>query len=429
MVVTDLEIHSRYARACSKSITPTALSEWARRKGVGLLSVGDITHPLWRREVRGAMVEREAGFYVLREESEDPAAPRFVLGGEVSLMFSAQGGPASGGRQDQMKGRRVHLLFLAPSFAAVEALVALINDKGKLASDGRVILSMSCRAFSQACRQADPNIMIIPAHIWTPWFGLLGSKSGFDSIEEAFEEEAAYIQAYETGLSADPAMCWRVDSLHRRVLISGSDLHSLPNMMREATLLQGQVGDYTYSRLLQAIRQPGHPDYYGTLEFYPQEGKYHADGHAACKVVLEPDQTVRLQGMCPVCGRGLMIGVKHRVHELANHTEGHRPPHAGQVIYAVPLQEIIAEAVGKKKSTKGVEALYLRMTSEIASEYDLLQNVQEFPDWVPDRVKEGIQKVRRGEVLITPGYDGIYGQVKLFSATSNKVSLWESGRG
>lgn len=427
MVIADLEVHSRYARACSKNITPQELHHWALRKGVTLLSTGDITHPLWRREISKILIEQEPGFFVLNEKylnSDWPLAirarmtqdnmPRFVLGGEVSLMF----------RQGDKKGRRVHLLFLAPSFRAVEELVAKINNKGKLASDGRVILSMSCKEFSKVCRETDPRIMVIPAHIWTPWFGLLGSKSGFDSIEEAFEDEAKNIAAYETGLSADPAMCWRVDSLNSRVLISSSDLHSPPNMMREATLLNSVISDYNYEHLREVLSQVGHPDYYGTLEFYPEEGKYHADGHAACTVILGPEKTNELNGRCPVCGQLVTVGVLHRVYDLANHPAGFKPKNAGQVIYMVPLQEIIAEALGRGKQSKSVQQIYFRMTEELGSEFVINHELDAFPNWVPSRIIEGIKKVRNGKLTIIPGYDGIYGQVKLFRKNDAKIPLW-----
>lgn len=414
MIIADLEIHSRYARACSNSLSANELNFWAKRKGVNILSMGDITHPLWRREMQRSLVEKEPGFFILKEDINNNDAPRFVLGGEVSLMF----------RQGEVKGRRVHLIFLAPSFKAVEALVAIINTKGKLASDGRVILSMSCRDFADACFDADPEMMVIPAHIWTPWFGLLGSKSGFDSIEQAFGNLADKITTYETGLSADPPMCWRIDSLNKRVLISSSDLHSGPNMMREATLLNGKITDYDYSRLKRAISELGNKDYYGTLEFYPQEGKYHADGHAACKTVLTPERTYELHGRCPNCGGVITVGVNHRVADLARHSVGFKPADAGEVIYAVPLQEIIAEALSKGKHTKSVQTLYNRMVEEIAPEFSLLQNVEVFPDWVPTRVVNGIKKVKTGDVTLIPGYDGIYGVVKLFQPNEQKLTLW-----
>lgn len=415
MVVADLQIHSRYARACSSAITPAYLSAWAARKGVHLVTTGDITHPLWRREMERSVVEREPGLFVVKEEADNPEAPRFVLGGEVSLMF----------RQGEIKGRRVHLVFIAPSFKSVEKLVALINHKGKLASDGRPILSMSCRDFTFAVQEADPDIVVIPAHIWTPWFGLLGSKSGFDSIEDAFEDAAPLIKNYETGLSADPQLCWRIESLANRVLISSSDAHSGPNLMREALLLNGNVEDYSYARLANAITQLGSLDYFGTLEFFPEEGKYHADGHAACNVVLEPEQTRKLHGLCPVCGKALTVGVGYRGLELATFPAHHKPAGAGEVVYSVPLQEIIAEALGKKKSAKAVQDLYMKMTDDIGNEYAILHELEDYPDWLPPRVEEGIRMVRRGEVKLKPGYDGIYGEVKLFSPFEEKIALWE----
>ncbi len=415
MIIADLEVHSRYARACSKYINPTELNSWAKRKGVNILSTGDITHPLWRREIEHSLIEKEPGFFVLKQEQDNKAAPRFVLGGEVSLMF----------RQGEMKGRRVHLVFLAPSFQAVEKLVAKIQDKGQLASDGRPILGMSCEEFARTCEEVDPTIMIIPAHIWTPWFGLLGSKSGFDSIEDCFKSQSHRIKAYETGLSADTAMCWRVETLAKRVLISGSDLHSLPNMMREATLFNGMVVDYEYDRLHSALSEIGNRDYWGTIEFYPQEGKYHADGHASCKVVLEPEQTNKLNGQCPVCGGIITVGVNHRVNDLAIHENGYKLDFAGKVIYAIPLQEIIAEALGKSKSSKTTQDLYFKMTDDLGTEFAILHELKTFPSWIPARVEEGIQKVRRGEVDIHPGYDGLYGTIKLFEKDIQTLSLWE----
>lgn len=424
MVIADLEIHSRYARACSKSLSPVELDAWARRKGVEILSSGDITHPLWRREFRRITEECESGFYCVKSEYlaelsprlRGRTTPRFVLGGEVALMF----------RSGDTKGRRIHVLFLAPSFDAVEKLVALINDKGKLASDGRPILSMSGRDFVVACHAADERIVVIPAHIWTPWFGTLGSKSGFDSFEEAFGDQAEYVKTFETGLSADPAMCWGVGSLGGRVLISSSDAHSAPNIMREATLLHGEVGGYNYDRLRQAIIELGNPDYDGTIEFYPEEGKYHLDGHAGCKVVLEPEETDKLSGVCPACGKPLTVGVKYRTHELATEPSGVQPSHAGRAVFVVPLQEIIAEALGRGKSTKGVRALYFRMTDELGTEYQVLRERSDWPAWVPPRVAEGICKVRQGEVIIKPGYDGLYGVVRLFDDNMNRQpSLWE----
>jgi len=322
------------------------------------------------------------------------------------------------------RGRRVHLLFLAPSFEAVERLVALINPKGKLASDGRPVLRMSCRDFALACAEADEQIMIIPAHIWTPWFGLLGSKSGFDSIEEAFGDQASRIHAYETGLSSDPPMCWRVESLNKRVLVSSSDLHSGPNMMREATLLHSKVSDYDYSSLREVLTVSGHKNYYGTLEFFPQEGKYHADGHAACRVVMEPEKTKALGGLCPVCGRPLTVGVNHRVLDLASYAVDYKPKYGGVVIYAVPLQEIIAAALDKGKQSKAVQSLYDRLVDSVDTEYALLHERKEFPAWVPERVVAGIQKVRDGDVIIDPGYDGVYGKVNLFQPSDTKMSLW-----
>ncbi len=425
MVIADLEIHSRYARACSKEITPVSLHAWAKRKGVNLLAAGDITHPLWRWEVRRSVIEKEPGFFVLKEAIHDHGAPRFVLGGEVSLMFRMHEW-AGTDLEGRSKGRRVHLIFLAPSFEAVERLVEKINPISKLASDGRPIISTSCRDFAQMCFDADPNIMIIPAHIWTPWFGLLGSKSGFDSIEEAFGEYAPRITAYETGLSADPAMCWRVPTLQNRVLLSSSDLHSLPNMMREATLFHGDISDYSYALLQEICSQPGHANYYGTLEFFPEEGKYHMDGHAACSVVLKPEETQRLKGLCPSCGKPLTVGVLHRVVELANKPKGYQTSHAGKVLSAIPLQELIADALAKRKQSQAVQRLYCDMTDKIGNEYSLLFVQNEWPDWVPQLVQASLSKMRQGEVAIEPGYDGLYGKIHVVQQRDPRINLWQT---
>ena len=317
MYIADLHIHSRFSRATSRDCDLPHLDWWSRRKGIGLVGTGDFTHPAWRAELRERLVPAEEGVYVLREEFRLPGAPagespRFVVTGEISSIYKRDG-----------KTRRVHNLILLPSLEAADALSARLEAVGNIRSDGRPILGLDSRDLLEMTLEACPEAELIPAHIWTPHFSMFGAFTGFERVEECFGDLAPYIHAVETGLSSDPPMNWRVPALDGLTLVSNSDAHSPAKLGREANLLETER---TYPALVRAIRTG--EGFGGTIEFFPEEGKYHLDGHRNCGVCLTPQETLALGGVCPVCGKRLTVGVEHRVEELAGRPAGFRPPDA-----------------------------------------------------------------------------------------------------
>lgn len=322
MLIADLHIHSSYSRATAKTLNPENLWLAAQRKGIGLLGTGDFTHPVWLQELEQKLVETGDGAYELNPESaralaaEVPgpcrAPVRFLLSGEISTIYKRHG-----------VTRKVHSLILAPDFAAARRINARLDRLGNITSDGRPILGLDTRDLLELCLDEAPEVIFIPAHIWTPWFSLFGSKSGFDALEECFDDLSGHIHALETGLSSDPAMNWRLSALDRYKLVSNSDAHSPAKLAREANLLTCEP---TYPALAHALSSPGGEGLAGTLEFFPHEGKYHLDGHRKCGVRLEPSETRELGGLCPVCGKPLTVGVLSRVEDLADRPEGYLPP-------------------------------------------------------------------------------------------------------
>ncbi|MDO8598841.1 MAG: endonuclease Q family protein [bacterium] len=421
-VVADLHIHSRFSRACSKELTLPNIVRWCAVKGIDLVATGDFTHPQWRQEIGEQLVESESGVFELRaptpsfspsqREGEKEDGTRFILGTELSCIYKHAG-----------KTRRVHHLVLAPSLAAVDCITAALNDRGcNLRADGRPILGLSSYDLLTICLEADPRTLLIPAHAWTPWFAVFGSESGYDSLEECFGDLADHIIAIETGLSSDPAMNWRVSALDRVALVSSSDAHSLPNLGREATVLE--LDAITFDAVSLAIRSsapsrsdaPSPSRIIETIEFFPEEGKYHYDGHRLCNVRCTPSETKRHRGICPQCAKPMTIGVMHRVDKLADRPDGFTP-RAPTFRRIVPLQEVIAEAFGVVSATKRVRAQYDRLTSDIGNEFHVLLDARldALARVAPDEVVEAIRRVRAGEFDIAPGYDGEYGSVHLFS--------------
>ena len=341
MLIADLHIHSRFSRATSRECDAPHLDLWARRKGVGLVGTGDFTHPAWRKELSEALEEADEGVFALKKELRLPCETaletRFVLSAEISSIYKRDG-----------RTRKVHNVILMPSFAAAERLSARLERVGNLHSDGRPILGLDCRDLLEMTLEACPEAIFIPAHIWTPHFSLLGAFSGFDSIEECFGDLSGYIRALETGLSSDPPMNWRVSDLDGRTLVSNSDAHSPAKLAREANVLSVEAG---YPALKRAIETG--EGFKGTIEFFPEEGKYHLDGHRACAVCLEPSETMRLEGRCPACGRKLTIGVKHRAELLADRPEGCPPPASGRPFESLmPLPEVLASCMGVSSASK-----------------------------------------------------------------------------
>ncbi len=396
MIIADLQIHSRYARACSNQITLALLEKYARMKGLHLIGTGDFQHPKWYQEITTNLKEDEHG--ILRSTTGFP----FLWQTEISLMYS-QGG----------KGRRIHHLIFAPNGEVAKQIIEALGKKGRLDYDGRPIFGFSSIELVDMMLSISKDIEIIPAHIWTSWFGLLGSKSGFDSVEECFQERSKYIHALETGMSSDPAMNWRISSLDNYNLVSFSDAHSMYpwRIGREATIFDC---DLQYKEILKAIRTT--EGLYSTIETYPEYGKYHIDGHRACNVVLDPQEANKLGKQCPVCKKELTIGVLNRVQELADRPEGFRRTNAVPFSSVVPLTELIQAVYGiKQPSGKRVWEIYNRLIAGFGSEFQVLLHAtnDELVKVVDARLAAVILKNRNGTLQIKPGADGVYGTIIL----------------
>lgn len=423
--ITDLHIHSRYSRACSKNLTLSNLAAWASAKGIDILATSDFTHPLWLKEIEQKLEPAEEGLFRLKKayrkedgEGNYEAAPmaadarevRFILATEVSCIYKKNG-----------RTRRLHLLIFAPSIAAVQKIVATLERlECNVRSDGRPILGLEGKEILKIALDADPRCMVVPAHAWTPWFSVFGSESGFDSLEECFEELTPHIHAIETGLSSDPAMNGRLSQLDNVMLISNSDAHGLRNLGREANVFD--LEKPSYDAIMNVLRNRDRAKFLFTIEFFPEEGKYHVDGHRACDFVCEPEETVRRKGICPKCGKPLTRGVLGRVHALADRNHDGGVSHAQPSKAIVPLEEIIGEAVGKGRASKAVFAQYKAMISSIGSEFSILLDVprERIVAATNEKMAEAIQRVREGKLNILPGYDGIYGTVHIFEKQEKK---------
>lgn len=407
MYIADLHIHSRYSRATSKDCTPEYLDLWARRKGIGVLGTGDFTHPAWREELKEKLVPAEEGLYVLKDEyrletgeSYGGAVPRFVISGEISSIYK---------KKDKV--RKVHSVILLPGLSDAERVAKKLETIGNLHSDGRPILGLDCHDLLEITLNLCPRAIYIPAHIWTPHFSLFGAFSGFDAIEDCFEDLTPEIHALETGLSSDPPMNWRLSALDRFQLVSNSDAHSPSKLGREGNLLDM---DLSYPGLYQAIQQG--KGLKGTIEFFPEEGKYHLDGHRKCHLCLTPRESVKYGGKCPVCGRKLTIGVFHRVEQLADRNEGFVLPGAKSFESLVPLGEVIAASIGYSSASQKVQNQYEAMVKHLGPEFFILRELplEEIRHFSGYLISEGIRRLREGKVELNPGYDGEYGTVKLF---------------
>lgn len=406
-MIADLHIHSRFSMATSKEGTPENLDFWARKKGISLIGTGDFTHPVWREELKERLVSEGNGLYRVRDEyvkEESRKFPgegtRFVVSGEISSIYKKNG-----------KTRKVHNVILLPSLEAADAMAQRLEKIGNIHSDGRPILGLDSHDLLEMMLDVCPEGILIPAHIWTPHFSVLGAKSGFDSVEECFEELAPYIHALETGLSSDPAMNWRISKLDRYQLVSNSDAHSPSKLGREANLLDI---DCSYEGLYRAIQTGEGLE--GTVEFFPEEGKYHFDGHRKCGVSLSPVEAERLGGICPVCGKKLTMGVDHRVEQLADRAEGFVKKDGKKYESLVPLPEVISACMGYSTASKKVQGCFEQMIQTLGTEFDILRNVpsEDIKSCAGERIAEGIENVRTGNVKRIPGYDGEYGKIELF---------------
>ena len=424
MLIADLHIHSKYSRATSRESVPEFLELWSRRKGIHLLGTGDFTHPAWRAELAEKLAPAEDGLYTLRDEfrlqdgtvrPEDK--PRFAVTGEISSIYKKNG-----------KVRKVHNVIILPGLEAAESLSRKLEAIGNIHSDGRPILGLDSRDLLEITLDSCPDAIFIPAHIWTPHFSLFGAFSGFDTIEECFEDLTPEIHALETGLSSDPPMNWRISALDSYTLVSHSDAHSPSKLGREANLLDIP---YSYSALSDAIQGRNPDGFLGTIEFFPEEGKYHYDGHRNCGLCLKPSETANYGGKCPVCERKITIGVEHRVEELADRREGYVKPDAKPFESLIPLPEVIAASTGLSTGSSKVNLQYEAMLKKIGPEFYILREapLEDIGRVAGPCIEEGIRRLRDGRVERTPGYDGEYGTIQLLDpaeieAISGQTSLF-----
>lgn len=413
-VIADLQIHSKFSRACSQDLVPENIGTWADRKGIGVIGTGDFTHPGWLQLLKDALVEDHPGLYKLKAR---PLSARFMLTAEVSSIY----------KQGE-KVRRVHNMIFAPNFAAVDRLVSGLQARGaNLKVDGRPIMGIHCDELVRIVKDADPNCEVIPAHAWTPHFGLFGSLSGFDSVGEAFGDQVQHIWAIETGLSSDPKMNWQVSALDGFTLTSNSDAHSLRKIGREANVFECDPAKLSYGEIIRIMKGRDPKEFLYTLEFFPEEGKYHLDGHADCKFSCEPKETERLGGVCPVCGKKLLVGVLSRVGDLADREFGFVPARAVPYRSVIPLEEVIAETLGVGVLGKKVAALYGQATGK-RPEFELLLDAPEgeLLGLLPRAVVTGILRVREGKVHVEGGYDGVFGKIQIYTEQERRELLKES---
>ncbi|MBI2039547.1 DNA helicase UvrD [Candidatus Microgenomates bacterium] len=427
--VADLHIHSRFSRACSQQLNIPHLVEWAKLKGINVLGTGDFLHPLWLTELKSQLKEDGSGFLnpasgEARQGRHDDSDIKFVLTVEIASMYSDKG-----------RGRRVHNLVFMPDFASAEVFQkALLAKRAILGSDGRPIVGIPSKELLRLALEASKQTLFIPSHCWTPWFGIFGSQSGYDSLEECFEDLTEYVYGIETGLSSDPAMNWRIKELDNRSIVSFSDAHSLPNLGREATVFNENISD-GYRGLWEAVKQQ---KIAGTIEFYPEEGKYHYTGHRNCNVKYTPEETKKKGTICPVCGRGLTVGVMERVEEIASRSneelgtkneEGviKSTKFANRAGYRmlVPLHQIIAEVFNTAPTTQKVLNEYKKLVTNLGGEIKILTKVdtQQIEKISGSKIAEGVEKVRKGDLVIDPGYDGVYGVVKIWGDKGDKGDM------
>lgn len=403
--VLDLHIHSKYARACSPQLTLPNIDATCRQKGIGIVATGDFTYPAWFESIEKETEEiGNSGLYKLKTASD--SALKFILSTELSLIY-----------KDNQKARRVHIMVTAPHLKAVKELNSYLDKHYNIRSDGRPILGMTCPDLVKLCLSIDPRFLIYPAHIWTPWFAMFGSKSGFDSVEECFHDQTEHIYAYETGLSSDPAMNWRLSQLDHLTLLSSSDAHSLPNLAREANVFDLSANP-TYEEIYTIIKERDTKKILYTIEFWPEEGMYHYDGHRACNISFAPEESEKHNNLCPVCGKPLVIGVLNRVNEIADRPEGGKPKSIVPYKQTVELDKIIAEALDIKSRQAGkVQLLYQTLIKNLGPELGILLDLplERIEKVGTKEVAEGIRRVREGELYITPGFDGQYGTVRIFS--------------
>jgi len=393
--IADLHIHSKYSRATSRDMDVKHLAEWAKLKGITLMGTGDFTHHIWLEELKHTLEDCANGLF-------KHAGVYFMLTAEVSSIYSKNG-----------RTYRVHNLIFSPSFKTTDKINEKLGRIGNLASDGRPILGLDAAELARIVFDIDENCMIVPGHIWTPWFSVFGSMSGFDKIEDCFEEQTAKIFALETGLSSDPAMNWRLSALDRFALISNSDAHSPQKIGREGNVFNCELD---YKTIREVLKTKDKKRFLYTIEFFPEEGKYHYDGHRLCGVRFSPKETKQNNGRCPKCGKPVTVGVVNRVEKLADRPEGFKPEDAIPFKNLIPFVEIVAEAKGVGKASVNVERDYRGYLAKFGTEFNILLKAskEELVKGLPPKVAEGVLRVRQGKVNIKAGFDGEYGTISIF---------------
>ncbi len=412
-LIADLHIHSSYSRATSAEMVPEGIWRWAQMKGIRVVGTGDFTHPKWFSELGEKLESEGTGLFRLKEEPRAGSVPdsckadvSFLLSAEISCIYK---------KRDRT--RKIHCLVFLPDFASAAKFNLALSRIGNITSDGRPILGLDAKELLRITLDTSPEAVFIPAHAWTPHFSVFGAASGFDSLEECFEELTPHIYAIETGLSSDPPMNWRLSALDKITLISNSDAHSAPKLGREANIFDTDV---SYGAIMESIKTRS--GFLGTIEFFPEEGKYHYDGHRACEVRFAPGETKQHDYRCPACGKRLTVGVMHRVELLADRKRGFRPPGAPPYHSLIPLQEVLAEARGVGAASKSVQGEYMNLLARLGNEFKVLMDapLAEIERAASPLVAEAIARVRAGKVRIKPGYDGEYGEIKIFETAERK---------
>lgn len=417
-VIADLHIHSKYSRAVSPDMDLEHLDLWAGKKGISVMGTGDFTHPTWFGELKKKLEPAEPGLYILKKQYRvrlgEPT--RFLLSVEISSIYKKNN-----------QTRRVHNIIFSPDLETSEKINKQLSLRGNIHSDGRPILGLDSKELLKIASNINPDCFLVPAHAWTPWFSIFGSKSGFDTIEECFDELTPHIKIIETGLSSDPAMNWRLSKLDNIALISNSDSHSPRKIGREANVLESEL---SYSGIIGAITSNNPSKFLFTVEFFPEEGRYHLDGHSLCNYSSLPEETKKNNLLCPVCGRSTTVGVLHRVADLADRPLNFKKPGAVPFKSMIPLEEIIADMFKVGKSSKKVQEFYEKMISALGSEFSILIDLplESIEKAGGPLLKEAIKRVREGQITVKGGYDGQYGVIKIFEPQEDleKISDQES---
>jgi uncharacterized protein (TIGR00375 family) len=411
--IADLHIHSRYSRATSSDMSLEGLWKWAQLKGLVVIGTGDFTHPKWLQEMKVKLEPIGNNIFKLKQNYQSNNVPvscrgevYFMLTAEISCIYSKNG-----------RLRKIHSLVFVPDFSAAEKINAALSKIGNLSSDGRPIIGLDAKELLRIVLDLSDEAMLVPAHAWTPHFSVFGESSGFDSLEECFDELAPYIYALETGLSSDPAMNWRLSSLDKITLISNSDAHSPAKLGREANIFDEEI---SYRAITDAIKTK--KGFLGTIEFFPEEGKYHYDGHRACGVSLSPEETIKHNYLCPVCGKRVTVGVMHRVEKLADRKIGFIPSGAPPFYSIIPLPEIISETIKVGVNSKAVKGNYLQLLEKLGNEFKILMDIplNDIERAGTPLIGEALARMRSGNVHISPGFDGEYGKVRIFEEVERK---------